>query len=85
MPGGTLFFPNMVTYTGEVVVPAAPAQGSRRAQGSGRGLMMPTRQRTRKADQADRIRQERAINEAQLDIAPTKSPNRRAHWNAPPF
>ena len=47
--------------------------------------MMPTRQRTRNADHANRIRQERAINEAQLGIDPTKSPNQRAHWNAPPF
>jgi len=73
-PGGTVFFPNMVTYTGEIVVPAAPAQES------GRGLMMPTRQRTRKADHANRIRQERAINEAQLDIDPAHPPPR-----TPPF
>ena len=78
-PGGTLFFPQLVTTTQVLVVPDAPVPTS------GRGLMMPTRQRTRNADRANRIRRERAINEAQLGIDPTASPNRRAHWNAPPF
>ena len=78
-PGGLLFFPHMATTTEELVVPSSPAPES------DRGLMMPTRQHTRNADHANRIRQERAINEAQLGIDPTKSPNQRAHWNAPPF
>lgn len=78
-PGGTVFFPHMVTTTDEIIVPTTPVPAS------GRGLMMPTRRRTRKADHTNRIRLERAINEAQLAIDPTKSPNRRAHWNAPPF
>ena len=69
-PGGLLFFPHMVTTTEEIVVPAVPAPES------GRGLMMPTRQRTRKADRANRIRQERAINEAELGIDPAHPPPR---------
>ena len=78
-PGGTLFFPHMLTTTAELDLPTTPMPTSRR------GLMMPTRTRTRKADHANRIRRERAINEAQLGIDPAQSPNRRAHWNAPPF
>ncbi|MFN8088040.1 MAG: DUF222 domain-containing protein [Mycobacterium sp.] len=73
-PGGLLFFPQMVTTTDEIVVPSGPAPEQ------GRGFMMPTRQHTRKADHANRIRQERAINEAQLGIDPAHPPPR-----TPPF
>ena len=56
-PGGSLFFPQLATPTGELKFDkiAEPAPE--------RGLMMPRRRRTRKQERDERIAAERAINE----------------------
>ena len=64
-PGGALFFPALATPTGQLVLPESPGPGS-----SNRGLMMPTRQRTRAQDRAYRIAHERAQNRARYEADP---------------
>ena len=59
-PGSRLLFPRWNTHTGPVAVPAVAPQGVNR------GLMMPTRRRSRAADRARRIRCERALNDAHV-------------------
>ncbi|MCX2933648.1 DUF222 domain-containing protein [Mycobacterium sp. CVI_P3] len=68
-PGGSLFFPRHFDPTEELRSPDPSA----RARVPGRGLMMPTRRRTRTQDREYRIRWERGLNEA------------RATANPPPF
>ena len=51
-PGASLFFPMLATPTGELLVPEHPPD-------TNRGLMMPTRRRTRAQDRAYRIALER--------------------------
>lgn len=57
-PGGSLFFPQLAIPSGELAVPArtSPLQDNR-------GLMMPTRRRTRAEDRTQRIAYERGLNE----------------------
>lgn len=59
-PGSRLLFPRWNTHTGPVAAPAVAPQGVNR------GLMMPTRRRSRAADRAYRIRCERALNDAHV-------------------
>ena len=59
-PGGALFFPQLVTPTEELTIVTAQPESPT----PGRGLQMPTRQRTRAADRATRIAAERGIHEA---------------------
>jgi hypothetical protein len=60
-PGGALFFPALAVPTGEFVV--APQDGQSRNH---RGLMTPTRYRTRAQDRARRIARERAGNQLRI-------------------
>jgi hypothetical protein len=62
-PGSRLFFPNWDVTTADLPPPA----GHPFTFGN-RGLKMPRRQRTRAAEEASRIKAERALN--QLDIPP---------------
>ena len=57
-PGGALFFPALAAPTGEIV--RAPQRGRVCTE---RGVMMPTRRRTRAQDRAHRITRERAPDE----------------------
>ena len=61
-PASSLFFPGWAIST--PAPPAAPAAPA--APGEHRTLMMPTRQRTRTQTRADRIKTERALNDAHL-------------------
>ncbi len=63
-PGGSLFFPQLATSTGELILLNTPPPTP------GRTLLMPTRKTTRTTERANRIRQERAINEAVLAVHP---------------
>lgn len=65
-PGSHLLFPRWDTATAEIS--AAPEiTASRAAQPApGRGLMMPTRRRTRQQDRAARVRRDRALNDARV-------------------
>ena len=60
-PGGALFFPALAIPTGELVIPenTGPPEANR-------GLMMPTRRRTRSQDHAYRIALERQHNAARI-------------------
>ena len=60
-PGGSLFFPQMASPTGDLVIPhgSGPPSGNR-------GVMMPTRRRTRTQDRAYRIALERQHNAAHI-------------------
>ncbi|MGH3674406.1 MAG: HNH endonuclease signature motif containing protein [Mycobacterium sp.] len=60
-PGGSLFFPALATPTGQIVVAESAGESSVH-----RGLMMPTRRRTRAQDRAYRIARERAPNEVRV-------------------
>ena len=60
-PGSRLLFPTLSLPTGEL--PTAPTTSPPQAQ---RGLMMPTRRRTRAQDRARRIDAERALNAAHV-------------------
>ncbi len=60
-PAGALFFPALGTPTGRLVIPEPT-----RAPGAQRGLMMPTRTRTRAQDRAARIAGERKRNAARI-------------------
>jgi hypothetical protein len=56
-PGSRLLFPALCLPTGELPTTPTAYQPS-----SGRGIMMPTRRRTREQDRAYRIDAERALN-----------------------
>jgi len=60
-PGGSLFFPQLATPTGELVIPEPAGR-----QDTNRGLMMPTRKRSRAEDHAYRIALERGHNAARI-------------------
>lgn len=77
-PGGALFFPALGTPTGELVLPASTPPHEKR------GLMMPTRRRTRAAERATRIAHERAINEARIAADAARNAARIAACNDPP-
>ncbi len=57
-PGCRIFFPTWNITTADLPPPAEEAPSA------GRGLMMPRRKRTRAADHAQRIKRERALNDA---------------------
>lgn len=57
-PGSRLFFPQWNTTTAEL------PQGDARNIQSARGVMMPTRRRTRARDRAQRVKAQRALNDA---------------------
>ncbi|OBF83756.1 hypothetical protein A5791_02795 [Mycobacterium sp. 852002-51163_SCH5372311] len=59
-PGSRLFFPSLCVPTGELLTPATAKPTALR------GLMMPTRRRTRRQDRASRIDAERALNAAHV-------------------
>jgi hypothetical protein len=61
-PASSLFFPGWAITT--PAPPATPAEPG--AHGAHRTLMMPTRKRTRAQARADRIKTERALNDAHL-------------------
>ncbi|CAN5363541.1 HNH endonuclease signature motif containing protein [soil metagenome] len=65
-PGGALFFPRLAKPTGKLVLP------SEIPRKPGRGLMMPTRTRTRDEDRKARVEYERARNYKRLctDVEP---------------
>ncbi|WP_328352256.1 HNH endonuclease [Mycobacterium sp. NBC_00419] len=64
-PHGALFFPQLSLPTEELTAPTTPTPLI-----PGRGLMMPTRRRTRAQDRAARIRWERNLNEARAAADP---------------
>ncbi|GBE68118.1 hypothetical protein MFM001_45800 [Mycobacterium sp. MFM001] len=80
-PGGAVYFPILADPTGELVLPTAISQ-----PGENRGLMMPTRKRTRAAERSSRVAAERRVNEERL----AEERRKRAAWQAanyepPPF
>ena len=60
-PGGSLFFPQLATPTGELVIPESTGPPA-----AHRALMMPKRKRTRAQDRAYRIALERQHNAARI-------------------
>jgi hypothetical protein len=56
-PGSRLLFPTLCLPTGELPTATTP-----QPQSAQRGLMMPTRKRTREQHRASRIKAERALN-----------------------
>lgn len=60
-PGGSLFFPQLATSTGELKPSTNPLP-----DGGLKALMMPTRRRTRAAERAARIEWERGLREARI-------------------
>ena len=60
-PGGSIFFPQLATPTGELNIPPTLT-----AADPNRGLMMPSRKRTRAQERRYRITHERRINEARI-------------------
>ena len=60
-PGGSLFFPQLALPTGELVIPESSGPPS-----ATRGLMMPTRKRSRAQDRAYHIALERQHNAARI-------------------
>jgi hypothetical protein len=76
-PGAGVFFPALAESTGELALPTTV-----RAPVSNRGLMMPTRRRTRAAERSARIAAERRINDVR--IAADAARRRIAARNDPP-
>jgi hypothetical protein len=60
LPGSRVFFPTWQTTSAELPQQSAPPV----AQDGNRCVMMPRRRRTRAADRARRINEERALNAA---------------------
>ena len=60
-PGGSLFFPQLATPTGALVIPESTGPPA-----ANRALMMPKRKRTRAQDRAYRIALERQHNAARI-------------------
>lgn len=79
-PGGALLFPVLADPTGELVLPA-----SMPSLCENRGVMMPTRRRTRASERAARIAHERGINEARLAEAAREAERIAACNDPPPF
>jgi hypothetical protein len=78
-PGGSLFFPVLALPTDKLVLPSSIPPPT-----AHRGLMMPTRQRTRAEDRAARISYERGINEARIAAEAAERAKRLAACNDPP-
>jgi len=82
-PGGALFFPQLAVPTATLELLSLPTLGNNR------GLMMPTRRRTRADEHAARIAHERAINEARFaackDPPPPSDRSRARHRSWQPF
>jgi Domain of unknown function (DUF222) len=78
-PGGSLFFPALDVPTGELVLPTWTSSNS-----ANRGLMIPTRRRTRAADRAARNNWERGINETRIAAEAVRQAARLAA-DPPPF
>jgi hypothetical protein len=78
-PGGSLFFPVLGVPTGELKLPRW-----RLSPGDHRGLMMPSRRRTRTEDRAARISWERGINEARIAGEAARRAAAIAACNDPP-
>lgn len=81
-PGGALYFPQLANPTGELDLPEWSPTGSR-------GVMMPTRRRTRAQDRAYRIWLERNHNQeriadAAIEAAAAEHARRIAAANDPP-
>jgi hypothetical protein len=80
-PGGNLLFPALAVPTGTLVLRTDPPMRS-----GNRGLMMPTRRRTRSQDRAARISWERGINEARMAADAARRAERiAASYEPPPF
>lgn len=80
-PGGALYFPQLAAPTGELVLPEWTPTG-------GRGVMMPTRRRTRDQDRAYRIWLERNHNQERIAAEAAEAAERRAFAacnDPPPF
>ncbi|OBI43920.1 hypothetical protein A5707_03885 [Mycobacterium kyorinense] len=78
-PGGALLFPVLADPTGALAL-----QTSMASPCENRGLMMPTRCRTRADERAARIAHERGINEARLAAEAVQEAERIAACNDPP-
>ncbi len=78
-PGGSLFFPQLALPTGELVIPQTTG-----AVGNHRGVMMPTRRRTRTEDRAYRIDLERQHNAARIARKQLLLAERIARDDTPP-
>jgi|HubBroStandDraft_3_1064219.scaffolds.fasta_scaffold38680_2 hypothetical protein len=78
-PGGAVLFPVFAVPTGTLVLPTSEARGNGK-----RGLMMPTRGRTRAADRAARNDWERGINEARIAAQAAREAARIAACHDPP-
>jgi hypothetical protein len=79
-PGGSLLFPALAVPTGALILPTDMPR-----PGPNRGLMMPTRRRTRAQEHAARISWERGINEARIAAERRKHEARAANDEPPPF
>jgi len=78
-PGGALFFPALATSTGQLVIPESSGPAP-----SNRGLIMPTRQRTRAQERAYRIALERQHNAARITRKQLLLAERIARDDQPP-
>ncbi len=78
LPGSRIFFPAWNTTTAQLPQPQPAATPA-----TNRGLMMPRRRRTRAADRARRIQEERALNAA-AHIAQRAVNNPTEHNKPPP-
>jgi hypothetical protein len=78
-PGGSLFFPALAIPTGDLALPTSMPPNI-----SDRGLMMPTRRRTRAQDRAARNSWERGINEARIAAEAARQAARIAAGSDPP-
>ena len=78
LPGSRIFFPAWNTTTAQLPQPQPAATPV-----TNRGLMMPRRRRTRAADRARRIQEERALNAA-AHIAQRAVNNPTEHNKPPP-
>ncbi len=80
-PGGSIFFPALATPTGELAIPIHVPPDN-----AGRGVMMPTRKRTRAQDRASRVSAERRVNERRLAAEQRVYEERIAtDYEPPPF
>jgi hypothetical protein len=66
-PGSKLLFPSLCTPTAPVTI---TAEANTQAPQHNPGLTMPRRQRTRTQDRAQRIANDRRLNEAECDLRP---------------
>ncbi|HUB57440.1 MAG TPA: HNH endonuclease signature motif containing protein [Mycobacterium sp.] len=78
-PSGAMFFPVLATSTGELKITTESGRPS-----IAKGLMMPTRRRTRAAERAARIASERRINETRI-VAEAARRRIAARNDPPPF